>query len=484
MNRSRTLFLAMTSACLAVSSLSATGDSEIDLSETPIPFLKSEELPPRVGALIELGRGINEVGELSPGIELPTGAVWQPALWVYGSARVAGLATDGNRRTLPGGDSAEIAARVDLFANLQLSGTERVLAHVRPLDKRGQFARKVFSPDETGTDIDIDFDAESFFFEGDIGEMFPNLDPEDRGQLDLGFAAGRFPVEFQNGYLVRDEMTAVGLAKTNVQVPGSSGVRILGLWAFDHVNESNGARDGRDVDLFGLFVEGDFPWGLLELDVARTVSGRERGDQFNAGVGWTGHSAGNNYSVHVNVSQHFDQDVASPANRRPNGQIKDYDGALLVAGYSTEISPQHDLFYANGYWASGDFGRLASNGTPPLGPVGLSFAGVGLGGYRPALWPRPLDSAGFAVGVQKFFADETANWALEFAHRRDLEADDEFGDTGGFAVTTRFQRKFANRFLVQVDAWHAWYESDDRGPQDAENDDDSSAVRLELRMNF
>ena len=262
-----------------------------------------------MGAFIELGRGINEVGELSPGIEMPAGAVWQPAFWAYGTARVAGLATDGNRRTIPGGDSAEVMARMDLFANLQLTGTERVHAHFRPLDQRGGFAGRVLSPKESSTTFDIDLDAETLFFEGDVGEMFPNLDPEDRGELDMGFAFGKFPVEFQNGCLVRDEMTAVGLSKTNVQIPGSSGVRVMGLWAFDHVNESNGARDRRDVDLFGLFIEGDFPWGLMELDLAATVSDDRRGDQVNAGVGWTGHSAGNNYSLHANVSQHFNQTV-------------------------------------------------------------------------------------------------------------------------------------------------------------------------------
>lgn len=319
-----------------------------------------------MGAFIELGRGINEVGELSPGIEMPAGAVWQPAFWAYGTARVAGLATDGNRRTIPGGDSAEVMARMDLFANLQLTGTERVHAHFRPLDQRGGFAGRVLSPKESSTTFDIDLDAETLFFEGDVGEMFPNLDPEDRGELDMGFAFGKFPVEFQNGCLVRDEMTAVGLSKTNVQIPGSSGVRVMGLWAFDHVNESNGARDRRDVDLFGLFIEGDFPWGLMELDLAATVSDDRRGDQVNAGVGWTGHSAGNNYSLHANVSQHFNQTVdrARGINVRPNGQPKDYDGGLVVAGYSTEINPRHDLFYANGFWASGDFGRLAKTGAP------------------------------------------------------------------------------------------------------------------------
>ena len=57
-------------------------------------------------------------------------------------------------------------------------------------------------------------------------------------------------------------------------------------------------------------------------------------------------------------------DRARGINVRPNGQPKDYDGGLVVAGYSTEINPRHDLFYANGFWASGDFGRLAKTDAP------------------------------------------------------------------------------------------------------------------------
>ena len=153
-------------------------------------------------------------------------------------------------------------------------------------------------------------------------------------------------------------------------------------------------------------------------------------------------------------------------------------------GYSTEVGLRRDILYANGYWAEGDFRRLASNGAPPLGPVGLSFAGVGLGGYRPALWPRQLDSAGFAVGMQTFFADNTANWAVETGHRQDLDKGDSFGNTSGTALTTRVQYKFAERFLLQLDAYYAIHGRDAKGHQDAENDDDSAALRMELRVNF
>ena len=445
------------------------------VSDVPLPFLETEDLPPRTGPIIELGRGINETGPLSPGIEMPWGAVWQPALWIYGSQRVAVLSTDGNRRTRPGGDLAEVATRMDLFANLQLTGTERFQAHLRPMDARGQFTGRTISPSSKNVGFDSHWDAdfETLFFEGDLGEMFPRLDPQDRGTGDFGFAVGKFPVEFQNGYMVRDEMTAVGLTKTHIQMEGSSGVRLTGLWVFDHINKFNNSPDKSDVDLFGLFAEGDFPWGLLEVDVARTNADRDRGKQVNAGVGWTGHSAGNNYSMHANFSRYFDP----PRNR--------YDsGSLLVLGYSTEVGLRRDILYANGYWAEEDFRRLASSGPPPLGPVGLSFAGVGLGGYRPALWPRPLDSAGFAVGMQTFFADNTANWAVEVGHRQDLDKGDSFGNTSGTALTTRVQYKFAERFLLQLDAYYAIHGRDAKGHQDAENDDDSAALRMELRVNF
>ena len=497
----------------------AAAELEIDLSETPIPFLKSADLPPRVGALIELGRGINEVGTLSPGIELPGGAVWQPALWIYGTTRNAFLTAerpDPSAPALPSassheeGKTTEFVTRLDLFANLQLAGTERVFAHVRPLDAPsprmgvpGEFTGRTFTPDGSARS-NVDWEIESLFFEGDFDEMFPNLDPDDSEELDIGIAVGRFPVEFQNGYLVRDEMTGVGLSKTLVQFPGAASLRVLGIWAFDHINETPPGMPvdkERDVDLYGLFIEGDFPWGLLELDVATTrsddattSSNVTRGNQFNVGVAWTGHSAGRNYSLHANISRQRGRAVTNADGSRVAANA---DGELLVAGFSDEINLNHDLFYANVFWVSGSFHRLASNATPVLGPVGLSFAGVGMGSYRPALSPLARDAAGVTLGIQKFFSDELTNWALELAYREDLEADerlkaaerlraadpnaaDPLGDTGGAAITTRLQHKFANRFLVQMDAHYARYAEENKD----DGSDTAAAMRVELRMNF
>ena len=366
------------------------------------------------------------------------------------------------------------AASQGAEVNLQLTGTERVQAHLRPMDAQGQFTGKTISAQNNSFNGHWFADFETLFFEGDLGEMFPLLDRQDQGEGDLGFAIGKFPVEFQNGYMVRDEMVAVGVSKTHIHMEGSSGIRAMGLWAFDHINKADDAPDESGVNLFGLFVEGDFPWGLLEVDVARTVAGRDRGEQFNSGMGWTGHSAGNNYSVHVNFSRFFD-----------SAQMRYDSGTLLALGYSTEFGLRRDIVYANSYWAEGDFRRLASSGPPPLGPIGLSFDGAGRGGYRPALWPRPLDSAGFAVGMQTYFADEALNWAVELGHRQDLDKTHSmFDNTSGTALTTRAQYKLAERFLLQLDAFYAVHGRDSKGLQDKKYDDDSSALRVALRVNF
>ena len=302
----------------------------------------------------------------------------------------------------------------------------------------------------------------------------PFIELDDRGRWDLGFAVGKSPVEFHNGYPVRDEMMAVGLSKTHIRTAGSSGVRVTGLWAFNPTSEFSVAPEESDVDLVGLFLDGAFSWGLLEVDVARTFAGSEWGEQLNSGMGWTGSSVGNNYSMRVNASRHFDQAGA-----------EDVDGALMVLGFSREMGLRRDILYAHGYWAEGDFKSLASSESRPLGFVGLSFSGIGLGSNRPTPWPRPLDSAGFAVGLQTIFAEEAANLTVELGHRQNLDTGYALlGGTSGTAFTTRFQYRFANRFLFQMDAYHAMLADDSGGPRDAGTDDDSSAVRVELRVNF
>ena len=476
----RALAAALALGCCALATPAFGNERVVDPSGTPLPRQTAEDRSGQAELPDESDGGTDEDGPPWSAIALPTGTAWQPSLGIRGSLRMALLATDGDRRTRRAGDRSELKTRMDLFADLRLSETERIHAHLRPLDKKGRYAGTTYAPSaaRSGWETEWDSDFETLYFEGHLGEMVPLSGLRDRGSGDIGFAAGRLPVRFQKGYLVRDDMTALRLAQTDIERDVPSGIRFAGLWAFDDINKPTGRADNRDVDALILSAEGSFPWGTLELDIGGTFAGKERGNQVNAGVGWSGGGDGASYSVHVNVSNHDDQAEKS-------GKVEDFDGALLAAEYATELGEHRHRLYGAGFWAEGDFGPLANDGrVPPLAPIGLSFRGVGLGGYRSALWSRPLDAAGAALGVQLFLDEKTTNWTMELAHRHDLEPDDAFGDTGGVALTTRLRHRLLEFLTVQADAYYAILEGDGDPPQDAETDDDSSAARIEFRIDF
>ena len=328
------------------------------------------------------------------------------------------------------------------------AGTEPVQAHVRSMDFRGTFT----------------------------AGMFPRLDPRNRGEGDIELVVGKLPIGIRGGYMLRDDLTAVGLTTTHVGMKRFSGVRLTGLWAVEHTNGADIAPDRSDVNLFGLLAEGDLPRGLLTVGVARTFAERHRGERVDGGIGLTANSTGDDFSIHANPSRYV-----APM------QTKYDSGSVLAIGYSTEVGLRRDILYANGYWTEGDFRRLANSGPSPLGPVGLSISDIGTGGHRPDRRLGRLDSAGFAVGMQAFFADEAANWAVELGHRQHLDRDHAgLGSTSGTGLTTRAQYRFAERFLLQLDAYYAINGPDamNHRRQDAENSNDPSALRVELRVSF
>ena len=104
------------------------------LSDVPLP-LQVEDVPYRPTLLLELGEPFLGTGPFGPEIELPTGAVWRPSLWVFGTHRMAVQTFDNGADT----PMSEWAHRLDLFANLKLSASERLLIGLRPLDRDNRF---------------------------------------------------------------------------------------------------------------------------------------------------------------------------------------------------------------------------------------------------------------------------------------------------------------------------------------------------------
>ena len=222
------------------------------LSDEYIPFQSVKEIPPRLKLLFELGNPFLEIGNLTPGMNMPGGAVWQPRLWVFGTYRTALQSFDPGTALR----TTEWANRFDLFANLQLTNTEKVVLGIRPLDhnRPGQFSGYNFEQgDAASADWNNEFDTSvrTFFFEGDFGSLVPNLDPAGIKPLDFGFTIGRQPFLFQDGVLLNDTLDAFGIIRNNIRFGNISGMRLAGLWAWGDLDRNDTRRDPQP-NLFSL----------------------------------------------------------------------------------------------------------------------------------------------------------------------------------------------------------------------------------------
>ncbi len=162
-------------------------------------------------------------GNLYEGFETPWGALWQPQLWIFATVRTA-VYTFENGVQSP---SAEWSTRVDLYANLQLTGTEKIIVGFRPLDRNrlDRFTRVTFNDNRGGDQEEFNMDVRTLFFEGDFGSLFPGLDRAGIKQLDYGFTVGRQLLQYQEGIMINDEVDIVGLVRNNIRLPGISNLR-------------------------------------------------------------------------------------------------------------------------------------------------------------------------------------------------------------------------------------------------------------------
>ena len=76
-------------AYVAGGGLDANGERTSRISDDAVTELDLDSMPKRPKPILDLGPKFLGNGNISRGIELPTGAVWQPALMVFGTYRSA-----------------------------------------------------------------------------------------------------------------------------------------------------------------------------------------------------------------------------------------------------------------------------------------------------------------------------------------------------------------------------------------------------------
>ncbi len=432
------------------------------LKDEYVPFKteKSDEetgrLPSRPSLLVELGNGFLDTGNLHPGFEVPfIGAVWQPRLWAYLINRTAIQTFEdgrsGNQR------ESEIANRLDFFANLQLTGTEKILLGIRGTDNNrpDRFSRYTFDGASKGFNDEFDFNIETLFFEGDLGSLFPVLDKKGVLPIDLGFTVGRQPVVFQEGILINDTIDAVGLIRNNIPFPGTSNLRVSGMWGWNRLDRNDFDTRSSDENMFGLFVAADTQLSTFNYDLIY-VDDSENGDGLYFGVSAIQRLpafGGISTAFRVNTSIALDDEI--PGNVIGNG-------TLLTSEISKTVKGSDDIVYFNTFLGLGNFtqaGREAIVGGP-LANTGILFASPNLSTYSAELDPFTSDSVvGGAIGYQAFWDNKRRNLILELAGRHDLSGD----GFDSLALGFQLQQAVGRHVQLQFESFYAFNEGRDDG---------------------
>lgn len=421
---------ALTASC----NVTAAGSA---LATEPKPYLADDDLARRAAPLLELGDPFLQTGNLAPGFTLPGGAIWQPRLWLYGSARSSVQAW----RDTTGADQSEWANRLDLFANLQLSGTERVLIGVQPLHRDGQFTGQDFENDESMEAYNDR--VRTLFFEGDFAELFPWLDSDDSSSNDLGFSIGRQPLFFQDGMLINDQLDAIGISRNNLRFDNVAwlvNLHISTVFAWNEVHRADNIED-ENSKLFGLFAQWDTQSSTINTDLA-FVQGRDElnDDLWVFGVDAIQRIGLFNTTFRVNVSHAPDQITTQADN-----------GVLLFTEFSWSPAHTDNAAYINGFLGIDQFRSAARDPLAggPLGRTGILFAARGVGRAPAALSNQADQAFGVAAGYQMFFAGARRQLVVEIGGR------DSDTEGYGMGAAARLQQALGNRFVIVLDAFAA-----------------------------
>lgn len=437
------------------------GDHDSAFSDVPVPL---KTIAGRPKPLLEVGQNpFLAEGTIYPGFTLPTGAVWQPAFILYGTGRSAFQVFDDGKRQV-----SEWANRIDLFGNLYVTPTERLLIGIRPLDRRGKSTGYRFFPNPDKED-QINGNLQTLFFEGDFGELFPKLDPNDRRSLDYGFAVGRQPLSIQDGIMINDDaIDAVSITRSSLFLFGSSAMRATILFAWNGLNRNdNSILDNSSAKLIGLFTSSDYSKGTADFDLAYVNDANA--DGLYLGLGITRRVFGlMNLTFRINTSFALDQESAAVSN-----------GTLLFSQLSTVLPHGKDVLYFNSFWAidnysSADRGRDAGG---PLGQTGILFAAQGLGNYGAPLGNRANSAVGFGLGYQKYLGGGTDQQVvLEVGGRTPTRTPRFFAATqpAAFAAAARYQKKLNQHSVLIFDTFVGF----------PERRDTSYGFRAELLFKF
>ena len=421
----------------------ATGESPSRISDEVIEL---QPIPDRPRLPIETNDHFLSTGFLSPGINLPTGAGWRPSIWVFGDNRVAAQYFNNNSTT----DRAEIVDRLDLFTQINLTGTERFVYEMRPLDKEVQNVRKYTSFDMSdGQFINaVNIKPQACFFEGDFGEIFPDLDLWDTRAIDYGFSIGRQPVIVQEGLLINaDRLDALTITRNTLHGYGILNMRSTFMFAWDQVHRNENVADyilDNHAKLFGFFNEIDLKVSTVNVDFVYVDAPAPTGSGFDICVSSTQRSPlpvnTLNNTVHVLGSFPVGDETLATGH-----------GVLLFNQLSMTPHGSDNIIYLTTFGAAGTFAS-AARGVEQGGPLtpegGLLFDRPAIGVFGTPISPLTTNAVGAAIGYQIFLEEVRKQLIMEIGGKQDTAG----SNTSAVGVDIRYIQALGQRCTLSVEA--------------------------------
>ena len=419
--------------------------SALSFSQEPYMF-PDDVLPPQVESfperppmIFEIGDKFFSNGDIHYGINPWSGTYWQPGLWGFGNYRIAHQYLTSESADSPSLNN--VVNRFDFFLNLKLSGTERFFAAFRPLDKGGM----------TGVDLTLDesefvhnfeekgegelfkqwFFPATWFFEGDIAELFQFLDYEDRLPRDVGFTIGRQPVFFQEGIVLNDILETFGVSFNGLHLPYASNFKVSLMAGKNHID-----RDGTDETIYGMFSEADFYKNMVNVDIAYV--------QENMGNKTDGLVIGGS-----NVQQFgFWNTALRFGYSKALGDSSDIgDGMFFMGEFSRKHYPYKNIIYVNTYYKHEAFTPAGGKGA--FGRTGILFAPSGMTGHTPPMGaPLAPSEFGISSGYQLFMDGGRQSIISEISFRQAINE-----DLNKIGLGFKFMKAFGQRYVLNIDGY-------------------------------
>ena len=426
--------------------------------------------------VIEWGYPMYSEGAFGPGKDI-IGAknLVRPQFLLYGDWRTVVASNDNGAQ-----ENAQLASQLNLEFDLNLTATERLHMFVKPLDDGKQTRLElggtpIDAVDGTGFHAELDFDPETFFFEGDWGAIQSGLTDE-YTTFDLPIALGLVPLFLQNGLWVNDAFVggAVSVAAQNSPKFDITNYDYTFFVGMNKVSTpvfvTDGVADDNAGKFYALTTFVDVAEGYLEAGYARVTDDRDdfQMDYNNVMIGWTKRYRGK-LSNSVRLLANFGQDPVPGIDQTADGFV------LLVENSWITHLPSTLVPYFNFFYGKDKPQPLATGAAGVLKNTGVNFETDGITGF-PKLDDTANDAFGGAVGVMYLFS-LNQQLVVEYANLQILgDENDPLRNAPGEqqAIGVRYQKPISKRWIFRTDAIVG----------ERKNLEDIAGVRVELRMKF